>query len=128
MRKTIFVAAVVIWVLAFVSPAFSMVLRPPAKKTSAAKITREALKISGRVTGYNWTKSTITVLTSYKNTFIISIDKKTVITKAKKTLKMNDIKNGDYVTVLYEVKKAVNIAKSIIIEDRSLSVPTKSRR
>jgi hypothetical protein len=41
---------------------------------------------------------------------------------------MNDIKSGDYVTVSYEVKKGVNIAKSIIVEDRSLSVPTKTKR
>ncbi len=128
MKNTIFVSAVVICVLAFVSPGFSMGQRPSAKKTSTTKITQEAPKIAGRVTGYNWSKSTITVLASYGNSFVISIDKNTVISKAKKTFKMNDIKNGDYVTVSYGVKKGVNIAKSIIVEDRSLSVPTKTKR
>ena len=128
MRKTIFVSAVVICVLAFVSPAFSMGQRPPAKKTSNTKITQEAPKIAGRVTGYNWSKSTITVSASYRDPVVMTIDKNTVISKAKKVLKMNDIKSGDYVTVSYEVKKGVNIAKSIIVEDRSLSVPTKTKR
>lgn len=128
MSKAIFVSAIVICVLAFVSPVFSMGQKPPAKKTSSTKITQEAPKITGRVTGYNWSKSTITVSASYGNPLVISIDKNTVISKAKKTLKMNDIKNGDYVTAAYEVKKGVNVAKSIIVKDRSPSLPTKSKR
>ena len=128
MKKTVFVSAVVICVLAFVSPAFSMGQRPPEKKASTTKMTREAPKIIGRETSYNWSKSTIKVSVSYGNPAVISIDKNTVISKAKKTLKMNDIKNGDYVTVSYEVKKGVIIAKSIIVEDRKSFAPTKTKR
>jgi len=126
MRKRISVSAVIICVLVFVSLAFFMGQRPPAKKTPSAKITQEALKITGRVTGCNWSKSTITVLASYRDPVVMVIDKNTVISKAKKALKMNDIKNGDYATVSYAVKKGVNIAKSIRLEDR-VSVPAKTK-
>jgi len=127
MRTIIFVS-ILVAVAVFTNQAFSMGQRPPAKKMSTTKITQETLKIAARVTGCNWSKSTITVLASYGNPLVISIDKNTVISKAKKILMMNDIKIGDYVTVSYETKKGVNIAKAIIVEDRNISVPSKIKR
>ncbi|MDP2938167.1 MAG: hypothetical protein Q8N72_02845 [Candidatus Omnitrophota bacterium] len=126
--KKITLVLVLVAVAIFSNQAFSMEKRPAAKKTAATKTTQEILKITGRVTGYNWSNSTITVSASYGNPLVITIDKNTVISKAKKTLKMADIKSGDYVTVTYEAKKGTNIAKSIIVEDRSSSVPTKSKK
>lgn len=126
--KTIIFVSILVAAAVFTNQAFSMGQRPPAKKTAAVKTTPEALKMAGRVTGYNWPNSTITVSASYGNPLVISIDKNSVISKAKKTFKMNDIKNEDYVTVSYEVKRGVNIAKSIIVEDKTPSVPTKSKR
>ena len=127
MKKIILVLALVA-VAVFTNQAFSMEKRPAAKKTAAAKTTPETLKMTGRVIGYNLSNSTITVSASYGNSLVISIDKNTAISKAKKTLKMADIKNGNYVTVAYETKKGTNIAKSIIVEDKSFSVQTKSRK
>ncbi|MFZ2357670.1 MAG: hypothetical protein WAW67_07635 [Candidatus Omnitrophota bacterium] len=126
--KKIILVLVLVAVAVFTNQAFSMEKRPVAKKTADAKTTPETLKMTGRVIGYNWSNSTITVSASYGNSLVISIDKNTAISKAKKTLKLADIKNGDYVTVAYEIKKGVNIAKSVVVEDRSSSVPTKSKR
>jgi hypothetical protein len=126
--KKITLVLVLVAIAVFTNQAFSMEKRPAAKKTAAAKTTPKTLKMTGRVTAYNWSNSTITVSASYGNPLVISIDKNTVISKAKKVLKMNDIKKGDYVTVSYEAKKGSNIAKSIIVEDGSPSLPTKNRR
>ncbi|MFA4888895.1 MAG: hypothetical protein WC628_04910 [Candidatus Omnitrophota bacterium] len=126
--KKFTLALVLIAIAVFTNQAFSMEKRPAAKNTTTTKAAAEVLKISGRVSGSSWSKSTITVSTSSGSSLVISVDKNTLISKAKKLINMTDIRNGNYVTVSYEVKKGVNIAKSITVEDRSLSVPTKSRR
>jgi len=126
MKKIIFVL-VLIAVAAFTNQAFPMAQRPAAKK-AAVKAVPEVLKITGRVSGYSRPDSTITVTTNYGSPVVISADKNTSISKAKKYIKLADINTGDYVTVTYGVKKGTNIAKSITVEDRSSSVPKKSRR
>ncbi len=126
--KKITLVLVLVAVAVLTNQAFSMEKKPAAKKTTTAKTTPETLKITGRVTDYNWLNSTFTVSASYGNSLVISIDKNTAISKAGKTLKMADIKNGDYVIVAYETKNGTNIAKSIVVEDRSSFVPMKSRR
>jgi len=127
MKKITFVLAL-ITVTAFTNQAFSMAQRPAAKKTTATKVTPAVLKITGKVSGYSWSKLTITVSVSSGSSLVISIDRNTSISKARKYIKLEDIKNGDYVTVMYETKKGINIAKSVIVEDRSSSLPTKSKR
>jgi hypothetical protein len=54
MKKVIFILVVLFTVVIASNQAFSMAKRPAAKKTAATKTTPEALKITGRVTGYNY--------------------------------------------------------------------------
>ncbi len=128
MKKNIIVFVIVIIALIiFPTQAFSMGKRPPAKKTATTKTTPEVLKIYGRVTGYNWSNSTITVSTGAGSSLVISIDKNTSISKTRKAIKMTDIKSGDKVSVTYETKKGTNIAKSIIVEEKSAPISTKTK-
>lgn len=128
MRKNIIVFVIVIIALIiFPTQAFSMGKRPSAKKTATTKTTPEVLKIYGRVTGYNWSNSTITVSTGAGSSLVISIDKNTSISKTRKAIKMTDIRSGDKVSVTYETKKGINIAKSIIVEEKSAPISTKTK-
>lgn len=126
--KKIILVLVLVAITVFTNQAFSMEKRPAAKKKTTAKTVSEVLKITGKVSGYNWSNSTITVSASPGSSVVISVDKNTSISKARNYIKLTDIKSGDYVKVTYGVKKGMNIAKSIIVEDRSSLVPTKSKR
>lgn len=129
MKKNIIVLVIAIIALIISSTqVFSMEKRPSSKKAVSPKTTPEPSKVTGKVTGYNWSNSTITVSTGAGSSLVISIDKNTSISKARKYIKLTDIKNGDYVTVTYETKKGTNIAKSIIAEEKTLPVSTKTKR
>lgn len=126
--KKITLVLVLVAVAIFSNQAFSMEKRPAAKKAATIKTTPEVLKITGKVTGYSWSNSTITVSTGAGSSLVISIDKSTSISKTKKAIKMTDIRSGDYVTVTYETKRGTNIAKSIIVEEKTSPVSTKTKR
>lgn len=96
----------------------------PAKKAATGKTTSEIPRITGKVTGYNWSNSTITVSSAGISLTIVS-DKNTLISKGGKSIKLTDIKSGDIVTVTYESKKGVNTAKSIVVQVKSISTPIK---
>ncbi|MFH0732877.1 MAG: hypothetical protein V2A72_08190 [Candidatus Omnitrophota bacterium] len=121
MKKVIF--AVILAVAAsifFVSQSYAMERRPAASKKAAPTI----LKVAGKVSGYSWSNSTITISSSSGPTVTVSADKDTSTKKAGKVIKLMDIKSGDTVTVTYEVKRGVNVAKSIVVEAKPVSGTT----
>ncbi len=125
MKRVIF--AVILAVTAsifFVSQPYAMERRPAASKKAAPTI----LKAAGKVSGYSWSNSTITISSSSGSTLTISADKDTSIKKAGKTIKFTELKSGDTVTVTYEVKRGVNVAKSIIVEAKSVSGTVKTKK
>lgn len=128
MKKNIIVLVIAIIALIISSTqVFSMEKRPSSKKAISPKTTPQLSKVTGKVTGYNWANSTITVSTEAGSSLVISIDKDTSISKAKKAIKMTDIRSGDKVSVTYEAKKGTNIAKSIIVEEKSAPISTKTK-
>lgn len=129
MKRKIFISLLVIFlVTGLVSQAFSMAKRPAAKKKTSAKPTAVVSKIDGKVTGYSWQVSTITISTSSGTSLTIDIDKNTRISKAGKTIKMTDIKSGDAVTVDYESKGSKKIAKSIIVRTKTVPAAVKEKK
>jgi len=125
MKKVIF--AVILAIAAsifFVSQPYAMERRPAASKKAAPTI----LKAAGKVSGYSWSNSTITISSSSGSTVTVSADKDTSIRKAGKVIKLMDIKSGDTVTVTYEVKKGMNVAKSIVVEAKPVSGTTKTKK
>lgn len=131
MKNNIFfvlmLAVMIIW--SFSSQAYAMEKRP-SKKAASVKQTSRTSKTTGRVTGYNLQNSTLSISTSAGTSLVIMIDKKTSLTKGVKNIKLADIKSGDAITVSYETKKGVNIAKSIKIQEKitPTSVPKKSKK
>jgi len=125
MKKNIFKLILIFSAVAiFASCASSTGKGLPAKKTATGKTTSEIPKITGKVTGYNWSNSTITISSAGTSLTIVS-DKNTLISKGGKSIKLTDIKSGDIVTVTYESKKGVNTAKSIVVQVKSISTPIK---
>ena len=116
--KKITLILVLVAVAVFTNQAFSMEKRPVVKKTTT-KAAPEVLQISGKVSGYNWSNSTITVSANSGSSLVISADKNTSISKTRKYIKLTDIKKEDIVAVTYESKKGVNIAKSIIVQEKA---------
>jgi len=123
--KKITLILVLVAVAVFTNQAFSMEKRPVVKKTTT-KAAPEVLQISGKVSGYNWSNSTITVSANSGSSLVISADKNTSISKAKKYIKLTDIKNGDIVAVTYESKRGVNTAKWIIVQEKVAPATNKS--
>lgn len=120
MKRVVF--AVILAITAtmfFVSHSYAMGQRPPASKKSEKKAAPTILKATGKITGYNWSNSTVTIFSSSGSTLTISAEKDTSIKKAGKPIKFTELKSGDTVTVTYEVKRGVNVAKSIIVEAKS---------
>lgn len=105
-----------------------MAKRPAAKKKSSAKPTAVVSKIEGKVTAYSWQASTITISTSSGTSLTVGIDKNTRISKAGKTIKMTDIKMGDFVTIDYELKSGRKIAKSIIVQSKTVPATVKEKK
>lgn len=84
------------------------------KKKSAAPKTVKSAQASGSITELNIKRSTF-MLFSDRGWIAITVDKNTTLSKGKKNIKLEDMKNGDYVTVTYETVNKINIAKSVII-------------
>ena len=125
MKKNIFKLILIFSAVAiFASCASSTGKGLPAKKAATGKTTSEIPRITGKVTGYNWSNSTITISSAGTSLTIVS-DKNTLISKGGKSIKLTDIKSGDIVTVTYESKKGVNTAKSIVVQVKSISTPIK---
>jgi len=82
------------------------------------------------VSGYNLQNSTLFISTNVGASLVITIDKKTSLTRGVKNIKLADIKSGDAITVTYETKKSVHIAKSINIQEKiaPAPVPAESKR
>lgn len=111
-----------------VSHVYAMGRRPAASKSREKKVAPIILKVTGKVTGYNWSNSTITLSVGSGSAISISADKATSITKAGKAIKLTDIKSGDTVMVTYEAKRGINVAKSIVIEAKSVSDSSKTKK
>ena len=94
----------------------SSVYATSPKKSDSVK---EMINIAtGKVTNYNWTVSTITVLSETNVTYVFQINNETKIVKARKDVKMKDIKIGNEVGVAYLIKDKKYIAKTITIQVR----------
>jgi uncharacterized alpha/beta hydrolase family protein len=130
MKKNILAVVLVIAVSAmlFVSQTYAMERKPAASKSREKKAAPTILKATGKVTGYNWSNSTITISLSSGSAITISADKDTSIRKAGKAIKLTDIRSGDTVMVTYEVKRGVNVAKSIVIEVKSVPKAAKTKK
>ena len=125
MKKNIFKLILIFSAVAiFASCASSTGKGLPAKKAATGKTTSEIPRITGKVTGYNWSNSTITVSSAGTSLTIVS-DKNTLVSKGGKNIKLTDIKSGDIITVTYESKKGVNTAKSIVVQLKNISTPIK---
>jgi len=123
MKRILSVLIIVSIVLVgFVHEGFAMAKRPASKKAAAqVKKASEVAKITGKVSGYNWSNSTLTVSVSGGTSVTITADKNTIIKKDGKVIKLTDIKTGDVVMIMYEAKRGINVAKSISVETRSIS-------
>jgi hypothetical protein len=132
MKKTIFCLAIVtLLMLGLSSQGFCMSNRPPAPKKSTTKQVEPILRISGKVVGYNWTSSIITISPMNGTSITIEIDKVTNISKTGKLIKMVDIKTGDMVIVDYEIKGGKKIAKVIVVQEKVSpkgAIPEKKKR
>ena len=111
-----------------VSHVYAMERRPAASKSREKKVAPTVFKATGKVVGYNWSNSTITLSVGSGSAISISADKATSITKAGKAIKLTDIKSGDTVMVTYEAKRGINVAKSIVIEAKSVSDSSKTKK
>jgi len=117
MKRIIFAVILAITVsMFFVSQSYAMERRPAASKSREKKVAPTILKASGKVSGYSWSNSTITISSNSGSTVTVSADRDTSIRKAGKAIKLTDIKSGDVVMVTYEVKRGANVAKSIVVE------------
>ena len=125
MKRVIF--AVILAIAAsifFVSQPYAMERRPAASKKAAPTV----LKTTGKVTSYSSSNSTVTISSSSGSTVTVSADKNTSIKKAGKAIKFTEIKYGNTVTVTYEVKRGMNVARSIVVEAKSVSGTTKTKK
>lgn len=97
---------------------FSMDIKPSPKKTPVTKPVSQTLKISGEVVAFNTQNSTI-IISKNRVPLVISIDKNTLFRKAGKDIKSTAVKVGDFVTVAYETKKGLNIAKTVTLQAKA---------
>ncbi|MDP3041668.1 MAG: hypothetical protein Q8N62_02905 [Candidatus Omnitrophota bacterium] len=119
MRKEISCLAIVtLLVLGLSGQGFCMARRPPDPKKSTPKQAESIQKVSGMISGYDWTRSTITVVPTNGALITAEIDKTSKISKAGKLIKMADIKTGDVVSVAYETKGWKKIARKIIVQEK----------
>jgi len=116
-------AMIIVW--SFTPQAYSMERRPSAKKTSVAKETPQIYKASGKITAFSTQNSTITISRNAASPLIINIDKNTLFYKAGKNVKSTEIKIGDFVAITYEVRKNLNMAKSIRVQDKAPAITKK---
>lgn len=126
MRRNIFLF-IIITVVAFNLQAFSMAKRPPARKVTPTKSTSRIYTVSGDVVKVNLKDSNIMLVTKDNISTLIVVDVvNTTLTKTGKSVKLTDVKKGDFATVTYEVIKDKNIAKSINLKVSS-NVPAAAR-
>jgi len=132
MRKEILcLAIVVLMVLGLSSQSFCMANRPPASKKPITKQTESIQKVSGMISGYDRTKSTVTIAPTNGSLITVEIDKATKISKSGKLIKMVDIRTGDVVSVVYETKGGKKIAKTVIVQEKvspKVAIPEKKKR
>ena len=132
MRKRIFCLAIVaLLVLGLSSQGFCMANRPPASKKFTSKQAEPIQKILGKVSGYSWSNSTITIAPISGASITIEIDKATKISKSGKWIKMSDIKTGDMITASYEIKGGKKIARTIVVQEKvspKVAIPEKKKR
>jgi len=101
--------------------------RPRDTKKAASKQMESVQKISGKVSGYSWANSTITITTTSGTSITVEIDKASKLSKAGKWIKMTDIKTADMVSVDYEIKGSKKIARIIVVKEKP-KVPEKKKR
>jgi len=132
MKIRIFCLAIVaLLVLGLISQGFCMANRPPASKKSTSKQVEPIQKISGKISGYSWTNSTITITTVSGASITVEIDEVTKISKSGKWIKMTDIKTGDMVTADYKIKGGKNTARTIVVQEKvspKVAIPEKKKR
>lgn len=134
MRNNIFlilmVTVIVITIWSFSPLTYAMEKRPSSKKRASTKQATIISKAVGKVTSCSLRNSTVTISTTIGTSLVIRIYKNTSLTKESKNIKLADIKIGDVISVSYEAKKGVNIAKSISVREgaTSTSAPMKKRR
>jgi len=128
MGKKIFcLASIALLVLGLNNQGFCMASRPRDTKKSTTKQIESVQKISGRVSGYSWANSTITIITTSGVSITVEIDKASKLSKAGKWIKMTDIKTADMVNIDYEIKGGRKIARTIVVQEKP-KVPEKKRR
>jgi len=119
MRKEILcLVIVVLMVLGLSSQGFCMANRPPASKKPTPKQTESILKVTGMISGYDRTKSTITIAPTNGPLITVEIDKASKLSKAGKLIKMADIKTGDVAIVVYEAKGWKKIARTLMVQEK----------
>jgi len=132
MRIRIFCLVIVaLLVLGLISHGFCMANRPPASKKPTSKQVEPIQKISGKVSGYSWSNSTITIAPINGTAITIEIDKATKISKSGKWIKMIDVKTGDAVNADYETKGGKKIARTIIVQEKvtiKTAIPEKKKK
>jgi len=127
MQKKIFILLVaVILTMEFNSQAFSMGKRGSVKKIDVTNAAPQILIIKGAVLRYNLKNSTITISTNAKAPFTAYIDKNTTISRVGTNIRLKDVKEGDLVAVMYEIKKGKNIAKDISVQKKT-ALPRKNK-
>jgi len=132
MRIRIFCLVIIaLLVLGLSSQGFCMANRPRDSKKSASKQVEPIQKISGKVSGYSWSNSTITITTVSGTSVTAEIDKATKISKSGKSIKMTDIKTGDVVNADYEIKGGKKIARIIVVQEKvssKVAIPEKKKK
>jgi hypothetical protein len=117
MRKSILVLIVVILtVQGFAHQVFSMGDRPPMKKKGSVQKTSELLRVTGNVTAIKTDKSLIMISTREGMALDIIIDQKTTLSKGGRSIKLSDVRKGDFAKGIYETIQGKNIAKAINFE------------
>lgn len=126
-KKVCAVALGLIIVTIFLTQVLAMEKRPAPKKINTVKITPTISKATGKVTGYNWSSSTITISVGGGISLTVVSDDKTSISKGKKYIKLSEIRSGDIVTINYEIRNGQKIARSILVQEKSVNT-NKSKR
>lgn len=116
MRAKVFYLATAVLVLSFSEQGFCMAKRPRVSKKPQVKQVELFQNVTGKVSGYVWAASQITIAPANGTSITIEIDKAAKILKSGNPFKMTDIKVGDAVTVEYEVIGTKKIAKTIIVQ------------
>lgn len=126
-KRTLYLVIIALLTLGLSSQGFCMAGRPRDTKKAASKQMESVQKISGKVSGYSWANSTITITTTSGTSITVEIDKASKLSKAGKWIKMTDIKTADMVSVDYEIKGSKKIARIIVVKEKP-KVPEKKKR